>query len=101
PHNQAVAVWLDNGLFGLFLFVAGLICLVRESYRANPFLLAGCVPLVAEVGFSHNLLENKSYLFSWLMFTGLAWHARRRKVSVASMRPVSIPRLKPMPTENS
>jgi len=83
PHNQALGVWIDNGILGIVLFLAAVFCLVRECFRAGPFLIVGCVPLILEIPFSQNLLDNKSYLFSWVMLAALAWHAKPAHKRVA------------------
>jgi O-antigen ligase len=86
PHNQAVGVWIDNGILGIGLFVAAVFFLLRECYSASPFLFVGCIPLLIEIPFSQNLLDNKSYLFSWVMLAALAWHAKPVRKRVTSSR---------------
>jgi O-antigen ligase len=71
PHNELIAVWLDNGIVGIVLYVSALGLLVTSCFRKEKALLVGCVPLLAAAPFSHNLLENKSYLFCWVILAGL------------------------------
>jgi len=86
PHNQILAVWLDNGIFVLIIYLAALARLVFECYRAGVFYMPLCVPLVAEVFFSHNLLETKMYLFVFITGAALAHHDyfQRRRVRVGT-----------------
>jgi hypothetical protein len=84
PHNEFVAVWLDNGLVGMALYSLGLCLLVGSCILKNKALLIGCVPLVAEIAFSHNLLEHKSYLFAWIVLAGMVQFARETESPVVS-----------------
>lgn len=84
PHNEFVGVWLDNGIVGMVLFSLGLCLLVVNCISRNKVLLIGCVPLVAEIPFSHNLLENKSYLFAWIILAGMVQFQGEIKLPVAS-----------------
>ena len=72
PHNQLLGVWLENGLLGMLLFATALFSLLRECWIGDKGLLVCCVPLIAFIPFNHNLLEDKSYVFAWVMAAAMA-----------------------------
>jgi len=80
PHNQLLAVWLDNGLLGLGLYVCALSALVYECVRSRKVYFLVCIPIVGFIPFSHNLLEKKEVLFCWILAAGLAQYERRNQV---------------------
>ncbi len=78
PHNELIALWLDNGIFGMMLYALGLCLLVGRCISRNKVLLIGCIPLVGLIPFSQNLAEDNSYLFTWIVLCGLLKAAASR-----------------------
>jgi O-Antigen ligase len=84
PHNEFIAVWLDNGIVGMVLFSLGLCLLVGNSILKNKVLIIGCIPLIAEIPFSQNLLDDKSYLFAWIAIAAMLQFQGESESSVFS-----------------
>ncbi len=71
PHNQFLSIWLDNGVVGMALFSLGLCLLVGNCILKSKVLLIGCIPLLGQIPFGQNMLEDKSYLFVWIVLGGM------------------------------
>ncbi len=71
PHNEVLAVWLDNGIAGLFIYLLAIGWLLAECWRRQPKLLVACVPILAIVPFSHSTLEDRFYTFCWVAIIGI------------------------------
>jgi O-antigen ligase len=96
PHNEYVATWLDSGILGFLLFVAGLFSLTRDCFLRDKQLLIGAVPLALGAFFSHNLLESKSFLFAWICLAGLACSGEKKHLDSKSSEELSQkPRTRP------
>lgn len=72
PHNEFIGVWLDNGILGAALYAFGLCLLVGNCLVRNKALLIGCIPIIVEITASQTLLEDKGYLFAWVVLAGMA-----------------------------
>jgi hypothetical protein len=80
PHNEFLAVWLDNGIIGIGLFISAICLLGWECYKARqPVLFVGYAGLLSTIPFSHNLLEDYSFLPVWVMCAACAMGARKRR----------------------
>ena len=101
PHNMIVAAWLDSGILGFLLLTLGIFFLTQSVLARDRDLLIACVPLVLLLPFSHNLLDNKSYLMVWVLTCGLVAHkipARRVLGKVARSRQVLRPQVPALAT---
>ena len=79
PHNQFLAVWLDNGLIGILLFLSALALLGWECYCARNLLLwVAYIGLLSTTPFSQNLLEDYSFLPEWVACAAGAMAARKK-----------------------
>lgn len=80
PHNQFLAVWLDNGIIGLILFVSAICVLGWECFKARrPVLFVGYAALLSTTPFSHNLLEDYSFLPAWVACAMFAMAKQNRQ----------------------
>jgi O-antigen ligase len=78
PHNELLGVWLDNGIIGIAMFVSAVWFLGWECYRARrAVLFVGYVALLSPIPFSHNLLEDRSFMLAWVTCAALAMAARK------------------------
>jgi len=89
PHNEFLGVWLDNGIVGIVLFVWAIGSLGWECYRAGkPPLFVAYVGLLSTIPFSHNLLEDRSFMLAWVTCAVVARAARiTRAERAASIKP--------------
>jgi O-antigen ligase len=67
PHNIYVATALDSGIVGLLFYSFGLLALGRKAWRTNKNQFILLFQLVLTGIFSHNLLENNSFLLCWFV----------------------------------
>ena len=67
PHNQFLGVWLDNGLGGVLLFALGMGALFVSAFRRNLIWAVGVGGLILQTVVSHNLLESKPFLVTWIL----------------------------------
>jgi hypothetical protein len=81
PHNQFLGVAIEFGVVGLLLYFVAIFCLAVECYRGGPLIFAGWVTLFGSSFFSHNLLEDKSFLFAWIVLARLADIGTKKKGS--------------------
>jgi O-antigen ligase len=80
PHNEFLAVWLDNGIVGIALFLSAISFLGWECYRARqPVLFVGYAGLMSTVPFSHSLLEDRSFMVCWVTCSIFAMAARKMR----------------------
>lgn len=87
PHNLILAVWLDHGIIGIASFIFAVCSLGWESYRARqPVLFVAYVGLLSTMPFSHNLLEDRSFMVAWVTCAVVAMAAQKaRRVQEASI----------------
>ncbi len=63
PHNMYVRQWVDNGVLGMILYLAMLITAIAIFRKRNSPSGVTFILLVAAASiFSHNVLENRSFL---------------------------------------
>jgi O-antigen ligase len=94
PHNEFLGVWLDNGIIGIALFVSAIFFLGLECYRARQrVLFVGYIGLLSTIPFSHNLLEDYSFLPAWVICAVCAMAAGKMRPG----RPTSMNRQTAVP----
>jgi O-antigen ligase len=87
PHNEFLAVWLDHGIIGIALFVSAICFLGWECYRGRqPVLFVGYIALLSTTPFSHNLLEDRSFMVAWVTCAVVAMARRKARQQVIPTR---------------
>lgn len=71
PHNQILALWIDNGLVGLGYYLAVLFAFLYHCFRKDPLLLIAVTPVWAYIPFSTSLLQDKGIIFIMMVFPSL------------------------------
>ncbi len=79
PHNSYLAVWVDNGLVGLVLYVWLLLALLTLCWarRFWPGLVFVQVAIVSGF-FSHNTLHTAAFVIPAGLVLGIGWIERQR-----------------------
>ena len=91
PHNMYLKLMGEQGIFGLVLYLALVVILIRRGLRLSRYARDGTardigkamlifgVFLAAYGFFSHNVLEEPHTMFSLAFLVAAGWHAERAR----------------------
>lgn len=77
PHNQALAVWLDNGIIGIIMYMGSVIALLWHVIRKDLLLAIAATPLWAYIPFTTSLIEDKGAILLMFVLPALASNPSR------------------------
>lgn len=96
PHNQIVSLWIDIGIIGPLLFIAGLLLLTLRSFMLKLRGFYCLVPLWLFIPCSQIIIESPHYWFAAAVCCNLVYKGRFRLVLAAPAKAQAPPH-RPLP----
>ena len=91
PHNQIVSLWIDIGIFGVLLYVGGLLLLTFRVFTLKMRGFYCLVPLWLFIPCSQILTESPHYWFAAAVCCNLVYTGRFRLVLTAPAKAQATP----------
>ncbi|OYW31561.1 MAG: hypothetical protein B7Z47_00730 [Chthoniobacter sp. 12-60-6] len=91
PHNQVVSLWIDIGIFGVLLYVGGLLLLTFRCFTSRMRGFYCLVPLWLFIPCSQILIESPHYWFAAAVCCNLVFTGRFRLVLTAPAKAQASP----------